>query len=202
MTEPEHPPLGRREEAPSANRIGPERARAAEAPARSTMKGDVPQPILDRYLIERDLRGRAERFYRDHRTPAPAFSDTGRRLIAGKAYPDTIADMLKVARHRGWTQLKVEGDEAFRREVWIQGRAMGLYIKGHQPRDRDRQAAGWPASRRPPEDRLRMASAVIRSIIPAPEAQRRLLEHAAAAFARIKHRRDKERSAGAPNRQR
>lgn len=159
----------------SANRIGPERARAGEAKARSTLKGDVPQPILDRYLIERDLRGRAERFYRDHRTLDPAFSDTGRRLSAGQAYPDTIADMLKVARHRGWTRLKVEGDEAFRREVWIQARAQGLDVSGYRPRDRDRQAAGQPPDR---GTRLMRAVAVVRALIPDIDAQRRLLDHA------------------------
>jgi hypothetical protein len=162
----------------SANRIGPERARAGEAPARSTVKGDVPQPILDRYLIERDLRGRAERFYRDHRTPDPAFSDTGRRLSAAQAYPDTIADMLKVARHRGWTRLKVEGDEAFRREVWIQARAQGLEVNGYRPRDRDHQAAGLPLAPQHQGERLRKAAAVVRSLIPDVEAQRRLIAYA------------------------
>lgn len=176
MTEPAHPPLGRREDGASANRIGPERARVGEAKARSTVKGDVPQPILDRYLIERDLRGRAERFYRDHRTPDPAFSDTGRRLSAGQAYPDTIADMLKVARHRGWTRLKVEGDEGFRREVWIQARAQGLDVSGYRPRDRDRQAAGLPPDR---GTRLMRAAAVVRALIPDIDAQRRLIDHAA-----------------------
>lgn len=181
------------------NQIGPDRARRGEANIRSTAKGDLPQAILDRYLIERDLRGRAERFYRDHRTPDPAFRDQGRRLSTDRAYPDTVGDMLKVAQHRGWTRLKVEGDEAFRREVWIQGRAMGLDIKGYQPRDRDRQAAGQTPSRRPLEDRLRMASAVIRDLIPDPEAQRRLLQHAAA-VARVRDRRNEERDARAPPR--
>ncbi|MBD3817799.1 MAG: hypothetical protein IE912_02635 [Brevundimonas diminuta] len=184
------------------NQIGPDRARRGEAKTRSTSKGDLPQAILDRYLIERDLRGRPERFYRDHRTSEPAFHDQGRRLGTDRAYPDTVADMLKVAQHRGWTRLKVEGDDAFRREVWIQGRAMGLDIKGYSPRDRDRQAAGQPASRRPLEERLRMASVVVRNLIPNPEAQRRLLNHAAAAIARITDRGSPERRSRTRDRQR
>jgi len=172
----------------SANQIMPDRARRGEAKTRSTTKGDLPQAILDRYLFERDLRGRPERFYRDHRTPDPAFRDQGRRLSTDRPYPDTIADMLKVAQHRNWTRLKVDGDDAFRREVWIQARAMGLEVKGYRPRQRDRQAAGLPASRLPLEERLRMASAVVRSLIPAPEAQRRLLDHAAAAADRFRGR--------------
>lgn len=200
MTEPVASPRSPEAVRPD-NQIGPDRARRGEAKTRSTTKGDLPQAILDRYLIERDLRGRPERFYRDHRTPDPAFRDQGRRLSTDRAYPDTVADMLKVAQHRGWTQLKVEGNEAFRREVWIQGRAMGLDIKGYQPRDRDRQAAGQPPSRRPLEDRLRMASAVIRDLIPDPEARRRLLQHAAA-VARVRDRPGEHRGARALDRQR
>lgn len=202
MTEPVVSPRSPEAVRPD-NQIGPDRARRGEAKTRSTTKGDLPQAILDRYLIERDLRGRPERFYRDHRTPDPAFRDQGRRLSTDRAYPDTVADMLKVAQHRGWTQLKVEGNEAFRREVWIQGRAMGLDIKGYQPLDRDRQAAGQPPSRRPLEDRLRMASAVIRDLIPDPEARRRLLQHAAAAaVARVRDRPGEHRGARALDRQR
>lgn len=172
----------------SANQITPDRAGRGEAKPRSTAKGDLPPTILDRYLIERDLRGRPERFYRDHRTPDPAFRDQGRRLTTDRPYPDTIADMLRVAQHRGWTRLKVDGDDTFRREVWIQARAMGLEVKGYRPRQRDRQAAGLPASRLPLEERLRMASAVVRSLIPDPEAQRRLLDHVAASADRFRGR--------------
>jgi len=201
MTEPVASPRTP-EAAKPANQIGPDRARRGEPKTRSTAKGDLPQAILDRYLIERDLRGRPERFYRDHRTPDPAFRDQGRRLSTDRAYPDTVADMIKVAQHRGWTRLKVDGDDAFRREVWIQSRSVGLDIKGYQPRDRDRQAAGQPASRRPIEERLRMASTVVRSLIPDPETQRRLLDHAAAAVARVTDRRGEERDARAQGRQR
>ncbi len=187
MTGPAASHLDQETTAP-ANQISPDRPRRGEAKTRSTTKGDLPQAILDRYLIERDLRGRPERFYRDHRTPDPAFRDQGRRLATDRPYPDTIADMLRVAQHRGWTRLKVDGDEAFRREVWIQARAMALEVKGYRPRQRDRQAAGLSANSRPLEERLRMASAVVRSLIPDPDAQRRLLDHAVAAADRFRGR--------------
>lgn len=179
MTDPT-PPRGRAKDGLAANRIGPDRAHPGEARSRSVAKGDVPRSLMDRYLIERDLRGRPERFYRDHRAPDPAFRDAGRRLSADRAYPDTVADMLKVARHRGWSRLKVEGEEAFRREVWVQARAMGLEVQGYRPRDRDREAAGLPHGRAQLEQRLRMAATVVRTLIADPEAQQRLIAHAAA----------------------
>ena len=126
------------EPAPAVNRLRP----APGAPARSTAKGDVPDAVLDRYLVEGDLRGRAERFFRDHRAPAPMFRDRGGSLTSTQAYPDAVIDMLKIARHRGWERIQVSGDPAFRREVWIQAQSLGLEVHGHRPRDRDRQAAG------------------------------------------------------------
>ena len=158
---------------------------------RSTTKGEIPASILDRYLIERDRQGRPERFYRDHRAADPMFRDEGKRLVTRQAYPDAVADMLKVAQHRGWTQVRVSGDETFRREAWVQGRAMGLDVKGYQPRARDRQAAGDKV-REPPtgpdrsadpsaisaERHLKEAAIVVRRLITDPAAQARLIEHA------------------------
>lgn len=166
-----------------ANGLGPALARRGETAPRSTVKGDTPPALLDRYLIERDRRGRPEAFFRDPRATEPAFRDHGRRLSTFHAYPETIADMLKVARHRGWTRLKVEGDEAFRRDVWIQARAQGLEVSGYRPRDRDRQAAGETAVVRAPavdlDKRLKMAAVVVSNLVRDPEAQRRLLDRAA-----------------------
>ena len=119
------------------------------------------------------------------------FRDEGKRLVTRQAYPDAVADMLKVAQHRGWMQVRVSGDETFRREAWVQGRALGLDVKGYQPRDRDRQAAGDKV-REPPtgpdrsadpsaisaERRLKEAAIVVRRLITDPAAQDRLIEHA------------------------
>ncbi len=162
-----------------------------KADGRSTTKGEIPASILDRYLIERDLQGRPERFYRDHRAVNPMFTDEGKRLVTRQAYPDTVADMLKVAHHRGWTQVRVSGDEAFRREAWVQAGALGLEVKGYQPRDRDRQASGEKARKtlkapdrsgdRPSasvETRLEDAAVVVRRLIADPAAQARLIENA------------------------
>lgn len=64
---------------------------------RSTTKGEVPPDLLDRCLIERDRQGRPERFYRDDRAVDPIFRDEGKKLVVGQSYPDTIADMMKIA---------------------------------------------------------------------------------------------------------
>ncbi|MET4682639.1 LPD7 domain-containing protein [Brevundimonas faecalis] len=184
------------------NHLGPDRARHGEKSERSILKGDMPSALLDRYLIERDRQGRPQAFFRDPRATEPAFRDHGRRLSTPHAYPDTIGDMLKVARHRGWTRLRVEGDEAFRRDVWIQARAQGLEVSGYRPRERDRQAAGEtsPAlntARAPTVDldrRLKMAAGVVRKLVSDPEARHRLLNRAAALVSLRRDREPSERS--------
>lgn len=180
-----------RQDASAANRVGP--APDPSRPPRSVAKGDVPEAMLDRYLIERDRQGRPERFFRDHRTAVPMFRDRGGSLVSTQAYPDAVADMLKIARHRGWTQIRVSGDETFRREVWIQAQALGLEVRGHRPRERDVQAAGRdgrrpdpshgrsssrPASPDPLSERLARAAVVVAKLIPDPAIQARLLERA------------------------
>lgn len=189
---------------PLDNTMAPTPAKGGAA--RSRTRGDVPQAVLDRYLIERDRLGRPNRFYRDHRATEPMFRDEGRKLIATQSYPDAVADMLKIAQHRGWSDVRVSGDDRFRREAWVQAQSIGLAVKGYSPRDRDRQAAGdrpdrvVPQGASPPplgktaEDRLKAAAVVLRRLIQEPATRARLMEQALARF--------REREAGPRTRHR
>ena len=180
------------------NRVSPQPATRADG--RSLDKGDVPTQLLDRYLIERDRQGRPERYYRDHKAADPMFRDHGRALSSQQAYPDAIASMLRIAQHRGWSGIKVSGDEAFRREVWVQGRSLGLEVAGYKPTERDRQAAKEStdrAGRRATEPtreevkrRLDMDAVVVRTLISDPATQARLLQQA---WARVHPGSDKSR---------
>lgn len=186
----------------SGNRISPRTASSSER--RSLDKGDVPAQLLDRYLVERDRQGRPERYYRDHKTAAPSFRDHGRALSSHQAYPDSVAAMLRIAQHRNWSNLKVTGDDAFRREVWVQARTLGLEVAGYRPTERDRQAANEApqpntqrdASRQKPparddiKRRLEMAAVVVRTLIADPVAQARLMERA---WARVRPETDRAR---------
>ncbi len=133
-----------RAETAAANRVGP--APVAGRPPRSTARGDLPEALLDRYLVERDRQGRPERFFRDHRAAEPMFRDRGRSLVSSHAYPDAIADMLKIARHRGWDQVRVTGDPAFRRGCGSRPRRWGWRCAAIAPAS----ATGRPPARRRP----------------------------------------------------
>lgn len=191
------------------NRVTSQTASTPER--RSLDKGDVPTQLLDRYLIERDRQGRPERYYRDHKTADPAFRDHGRALSSPQAYPDSVATMLRIARHRGWSRIKVTGDDAFRREVWVQARTLGLEVAGYKPTERDRQAANEGpdrnTERRPSRDkapsrddvkrRLEMAAVVVRTLIADPAAQARLMERA---WARVRPEAERDQNRRAERR--
>ncbi|MGQ3045042.1 MAG: LPD7 domain-containing protein, partial [Brevundimonas aurantiaca] len=108
--------------------------------------------------------------------------------------------MLRIAQHRGWSGIKVSGDDAFRREVWVQGRSLGLAVAGYKPTERDRQAAkestdragrrATEPSREEVKRRLDMAAVVVRTLISDPATQARLLQQA---WARVHPGSDKSR---------
>jgi hypothetical protein len=98
----------------------------------------VPEAVRRRYLTEG--RGAQLAYYTDQTTRQPAFQDGGRRLSADRASPAVIKDMLAIAEHRGWSQVRVRGSVEFRREAWMQAQARGLEVDGYRPTARDRQA--------------------------------------------------------------
>jgi|GEM_PF-368535 len=164
---------------------------APRAPV-SRRRGDLPDGLEARYLVEHDRLGRARKFHRDNRGAPALFEDQGRRLVAREAYPDVVMDMLRIARHRGWREIEVSGDPAFRKEVWIRAQAENIRVHGHRPSELDRQSAAReqnPASGRPDRtapDRARAAAPertalvahALKTLAPDPAMQARLMERA------------------------
>jgi hypothetical protein len=176
------------------NGLAPSTARAPKAAPISRRKGDLPGGLEAKYLVEHDRRGRAERFHRDNRGGEALFRDHGRRLTAREPYPDVVRDMLRIASHRGWREIVVSGDPAFRREAWVQAQALDLQVRGYRPREIDHQAAGRKTPPRKParkeEDRVRaetqaptrmaQVAVAVRALVKDPAVQARLMERAVA----------------------
>lgn len=149
--------------------------------------GDVPDALRRRYLTD-PRGGRGLGFYTDALTITPAFRDQGRRLTALRNDPQVIRDLVAIARHRGWSAVRVSGETGFRREIWLTASLGGLAVAGYRPSARDLQAlerlqprhpehpdgAGTPM---PPEASRRLAEieAVVRSRIVEPATQARLM---------------------------
>lgn len=106
---------------------------------RAALKADLPPDLIGRYYTD----GRSRPglgFFRDREARRPVIRDLGRALDTWRTDPVTVRDMLKIAQHRGWVSLQVQGDLAFRRAVWGQAQALGLDVRGYQPSERDVQA--------------------------------------------------------------
>jgi len=180
----------------AGNGISPTPGRSRPRAPVSRRKGDLPEGLEARYLVEHDRAGRAERFHRDLRSGEALFRDHGRKLVAREPYPGVVKDMLGIAAHRGWREIVVSGDPAFRREVWIQAQTLDLRVHGYRPREIDRQAAErQPPPRRPTRkkteaDRVRaethaptrmaQVAIAVRSLVPDPAVQARLMRRAVA----------------------
>lgn len=126
---------------------------------RAALKADLPPELIGRYYID----GRSRPglgFFHDRRARQPVIRDLGRALDTWRTDPATVSDMLKIAQHRGWVSLQVQGELAFRRAVWGQAQALGLDVRGYQPTERDVQTnpvigrpAAAPAPRAPLSER-------------------------------------------------
>lgn len=184
---------GTTKDAPQYNAIAPTpTTRTSPRAPVSRRKGDLPDGLEARYLVEHDRQGRARRFHRDNRGTPALFEDQGRRLVAREAYPDVVKDMLCIATHRGWREIEVSGDPAFRREVWIRAQAQDIRVRGHRPSELDRQSAALERSRasaRPDKtatdkaraaapERMALVARSLRTLAPDPAAQDRLMERA------------------------
>ncbi|MBP5790103.1 MAG: hypothetical protein J6W29_07725, partial [Neisseriaceae bacterium] len=66
-----------------------------------------------------------------------AFSDKGNQLSTSKSDQQTIADMLQVAKAKGWNTVKLRGNKEFKRQAYIEAAAMGLIVKGYSPTPQD-----------------------------------------------------------------
>jgi hypothetical protein len=172
----------------------------AVTPGRSLTVGDVPDALRRRYLTEAGRNGQGLGFYVDATTLVPSFCDRGRQLVATRADPNSIRDMVAIARHRGWTRVVLKGATGFRREAWLSGQVQGLEVLGYRPTERDLQVlerrretqvrrrdedsptpkAGPRLRSRPDPDastpsRLQIVDAVVRARIVEPRQQARIL---------------------------
>ena len=78
-----------------------------------------------------------DKYHYQSRPDVEAFQDKGLKLET-RSNSDKIAmDMVLIASHRGWSDLRVRGSEEFRRQVWLEGSARGMEVFGYKPKEVD-----------------------------------------------------------------
>jgi putative DNA primase/helicase len=85
-----------------------------------------------------------------------AFEAHEGKLVTQREDPAVIASMIELAEARGWSSLKLNGSQDFRKEAWLQASLRGMDVSGYQPDKVDlarldelkAERAGVPASTR------------------------------------------------------
>lgn len=98
-----------------------------------------PTGFDERFVVAQRRTG--QDLYRSYDDQRPAIEDQGDALRTKNADRATAMDMVELASHRGWSKMNVKGPEEFRRELWIEGTAQGMAVKGYRPSDKDRSEA-------------------------------------------------------------
>lgn len=70
---------------------------------------------------------------------------------------NTVSDIVRVAEARGWDDIKVNGSEDFRRQVYLEAAKRGMSVRGYQPTQQDIEQVAQ-ASRNSPEGQSRRAT--------------------------------------------
>ena len=76
--------------------------------------------------------------YYHQQSKAVAFVDRGDKLSTSASTPKMAEALVKVAEARGWDEVRVQGTEGFRREVWLEASSRGMHVDGYTPSDRDK----------------------------------------------------------------
>ncbi len=74
---------------------------------------------------------------RETRTAGFDFKDGGYRLEANTGSEMVAKSLVRIAHARGWYSLRVAGDMAFRRAVWLEAAAQGMQVWGYAPTPED-----------------------------------------------------------------
>jgi hypothetical protein len=64
---------------------------------------------------------------------APAFTDNATRLTTRLENTEVIADLVEIAKERGWNNIAISGTKTFKAEAWQQANLAGLTVRGYRP---------------------------------------------------------------------
>jgi hypothetical protein len=115
-----------------ASSSGKESAVATGNDTASVPAGQVlPEHITTRYL----------RSGKDFHFPNRdlAFTDHGHKLSTKVQNTEVIADLIDIAKTRGWDDIKLGGSKEFRQEAWVQASVAGLSVRNYRATELDQE---------------------------------------------------------------
>lgn len=70
----------------------------------------------------------------DRGDPSIEVLGNGDRIVARNEDPETVAALVKIAKHNGWEGIDVDGSPEFKKAVWEAGSREGLTVRGYEPK--------------------------------------------------------------------
>jgi hypothetical protein len=104
-----------------------------EADSRRRRPMEVPADLDSRFLRV------GNKLYRSAHDKEPIATITPDRIKAKG--PESLPDLVRLAKENGWTSLKITGDEEFKRAAYLAASAQGIRIDGYQPDEKTKAAA-------------------------------------------------------------
>ena len=97
-------------------------------PAKDRSKNSIPDEVKAKYTQVDN------KFYFKGSTEKMAFNDKGQKLETKLDSDKGVTEsLIAIAKNRGWSEIKVNGSEAFRKDVWQKASEQGIAVKGYNP---------------------------------------------------------------------
>lgn len=139
-----------RERSPEAEQqvLGDARKRIeADLEAPSGAQRRLLPPVEDRFNV---VQGAGSRTYQFRDQPGKvAFTERWLSMATALDSAAVVKAMVDRAEERGWTGMRLDGSEEFKRQAWIAAEARGIKAVGYEPTQSDRTASN--------QERLRLA---------------------------------------------
>jgi hypothetical protein len=93
---------------------------------------DVLLKLKSQYLLAEN------KFYFRDNTKTVAFADAGKTVTTDHESPEIIRSMLELTTTKGWSEVKLNGTDTFKRRAWLEAELLGIKTQGYTPDDFDR----------------------------------------------------------------
>jgi hypothetical protein len=110
-----------------------------ESEGRRRRPMEVPADLDSRFLRVGD------KLYRSAHDKQPVATITPDRIKAKD--PNSLPDLIRLAKENGWTAIKVSGDAEFQRAAYLAASAQGIKVDGYKPDEITKAAAEREAAR-------------------------------------------------------
>ncbi len=103
---------------------------------RNSMQGTAKALTIPEY-VKNSFRSLDGKYYFKDQKHVLAFEDKGRSIVTQHNDDRVAKAVVKMAEAKGWGNIKITGNETFRREVWLQAQIHNIKVKGFTPKESD-----------------------------------------------------------------